>query len=233
MLESLMEFDLTRQEAAIYMLLYSNPNSTGYELAKLSGISRSNTYAALSSLADKGAARLMEGQPNRYVPVPAGEFCSNRIKRLSKSKEYIVRNMPSASDPSSEGYLTIQGEQNIIDTARNMLADTSLRAYMSVSDSLIEFFSEDLRKLADSGKKVVLITGSPFSLKGAKVYFSPKPGRQIRLITDSHKVLTGDLEHGRDSTCLFSGKKNLVDVFKESLQNEIRLIELKESKAEK
>ena len=36
-------------------------------------------------------------------------------------------------------------------------------------------------------------------------------------------MLTGDLED-EDSTCLYSSKKNLVDVFKEALSNEIKLI---------
>jgi sugar-specific transcriptional regulator TrmB len=230
MLEKLAEFGLTRQEAAIYMLLYANPNVTGYEIAKSAGISRSNAYASLSSLTDKGGARLIEGMPNRYTPVPVVEFCENKIRALQRNMEYIAVNMPVTPDPASEGYLTIQGEQNITDTAINMLSQTTLRVYMSASDSIIGYFEEELKRLVSKGIKVVIITGKPFSLDGAIVYHASKPGRQIRLITDSRKVLTGDLENGKESTCLFSGKRNLVDVFKESLKNEIRLIEIKENK---
>ncbi|MHB8963672.1 MAG: TrmB family transcriptional regulator, partial [Saccharofermentanales bacterium] len=82
MTERLCEFNLTRQEAAVYLLLCANPISTGYEIAKLAGISRSNAYAALSSLTDKGGARLIEGVPSRYMVVPADEFCGNRIRAL-------------------------------------------------------------------------------------------------------------------------------------------------------
>ena len=49
---------------------------------------------------------------------------------------------------------------------------------------------------------------------------------QIRLIVDSVKVLTGRISDGEDSTCLFSLNRNLVDVFKEMLKNEITLIQL-------
>lgn len=232
MLERLMEFDLTRQEASVYLLLYSNPNVTGYEIAKLAGISRSNAYAALSSLTDKGAARLLEGMPSRYAPVPADEFCGNRIKHMEQSMKYISDNMPGESDPASEGYLTVQGDTNIIDTARNMLKRAGLRVYISASESVIGYFRDDLKELIDKGRKVVILTTPAFTLPGAIIYHTDKPGRQLRLITDSHRVLTGDLDNGRESTCLLSGKRNLVDVFKESLQNEIRLIELKESKTE-
>ena len=142
MLERLTEFGLTRQEAAIYMLLYANPNVTGYEIAKLAGISRSNAYASLSSLTDKGAARLIEGMPNRYSPVQVNEFCGNKIRSLQKHMSYIAANIPNDPDPASEGYLTIQGEQNIIDTAVNMLLQTTMRVYMSLSDSITELFEE-------------------------------------------------------------------------------------------
>ena len=53
-----------------------------------------------------------------------------------------------------------------------------------------------------------------------------KTGSQIRIIVDSQIVRTGDLEEGSGSTCLYSRKQNLVDIFKESLQNDIRLIEV-------
>lgn len=60
--EKLMMFGLTRQEASIYLCLNRNGTLTGYEAAKLTGISRSNVYNALAGLTEKGAAYLMKGQ---------------------------------------------------------------------------------------------------------------------------------------------------------------------------
>ena len=51
--EKLMAFGLTRQEASIYLCLYRNGTLTGYEAAKLTGISRSNVYNALAGLAER------------------------------------------------------------------------------------------------------------------------------------------------------------------------------------
>ena len=42
--ERLMEFGLTRQEASIYQCLLTEGKVTGYEVAKQTGISRSNAY---------------------------------------------------------------------------------------------------------------------------------------------------------------------------------------------
>ncbi len=55
-IEYLSEFGLTRQEAVIYQNLSKNGMQTGYEVAKQTGISRSNAYNALAGLVEKGAA---------------------------------------------------------------------------------------------------------------------------------------------------------------------------------
>ena len=51
-IEQLTLFGLSRQEAAIYLCLLKNEELTGYEVAKLTGISRSNVYNGLASLVE-------------------------------------------------------------------------------------------------------------------------------------------------------------------------------------
>ena len=77
-LDKLVQFGLTRQEANIYLCLYQNGELTGYEVAKMTGISRSNVYGGLSDLTDKGAAFLVQGSSNRYVAASIEEFCEDR-----------------------------------------------------------------------------------------------------------------------------------------------------------
>ena len=87
-------FGLTRQESTIYLTLLSDGALTGYEVAKRTGISRSNTYTALACLVDKGAARLVEGTPVRYMPVAAEEFGDNKIKNLQRMKRLLLEQIP-------------------------------------------------------------------------------------------------------------------------------------------
>ncbi|MBQ6028280.1 MAG: hypothetical protein IJL24_01970, partial [Treponema sp.] len=47
-IDSLNDFGLTRQEGAIYSALLNHGDMTGYEVAKDTGISRSNAYAGLA-----------------------------------------------------------------------------------------------------------------------------------------------------------------------------------------
>ncbi len=228
-LELLTYFGLTKQEATIYHTLFCEGTLTGYEAAKLTGISRSNTYTALAGLVEKGAAYLMEGAVMRYTPVPLEEFCDNKIHQLQEYKKTLVENTPVLCK-EDDGYITIKGEKHILRKMKNMLTDATARVYLSISKEIAESVLDELKAGLQRGIKTVVITDAPFELEGAIVYHAEKVQNQIRLIADSTCVLTGDLSGGNNSTCLYSKKKNLVDLFKESLKNEIKLIELMEGK---
>lgn len=227
MVEQLLSFGLTRQEATIYTSLLSEGELTGYEAAKITGISRSNTYGALAGLVEKGAAYMIESTVTKYTPVKLEEFCNNKLRSLEKVKQEVLLKLPEKR-PEINGYITIKGEHHIIDKMQNMLLKAEERIYISVSDKTLKIVRNELRQSIEKGIKLVVITNEPFELEGAKAYYTNKTDHQIRLIVDSKKVLTGDISHQEDSTCLYSRNKNLVDVFKEMLQNEIRLAELKE-----
>ena len=92
--EKLMEFGLTRQEATVYLALVVSGTQTGYEVAKQTGISRSNAYNALAGLVDKGAAYPEEGAATRYTAVEVSEFCENKIRALTRVKEELTLYMP-------------------------------------------------------------------------------------------------------------------------------------------
>ncbi len=55
-IEYLMHFGMSRQEATVYLRLIEAGKQTGYEIARDTGISRSNVYASLAALVEKGAA---------------------------------------------------------------------------------------------------------------------------------------------------------------------------------
>lgn len=225
MIELLTQFNLTRQEAVIYTTLLSEGDLNGYEVAKITGISRSNAYTSLAALVDKGGAFVIEGPATIYTPVPVEEFCSNRIRKLEATKQELLRNIPAKRD-GIEGYVTIKGKSHILDKMRNMISEARERVYISVSEQVLECLLPEIKAAADRGIKTVLITNVPFILDGTTVYFAEKSHRQIRLIADSTNVLTGDIEDGEYSTCLYSRKKNLIDLLKDSLKNEIKLIEM-------
>ena len=226
LIEGLTHFNLTKQEATLYVLLLKEGYLTGYEAAKQTGISHSNTYTALAGLVDKGAAYVLEeGKVTRYTPVPPEEFCSNKIDRLKEIKDKVLNQLPALKN-DAEGYITIKGELEIINKLRNTVRQAEARIYVSANRRVMELLRKELMDALARGLKVVIISDEKFTLPEAICYGTDKQTEQIRLIADSQTVVTGDLEDEENSTCLYSCKRNLVDLFKEALQNEIKLIQI-------
>lgn len=232
LIDQFMSFGLTRQESNIYLTLQINGELTGYEVAKLTGISRSNTYNALAGLVDKGAAYVMEGNVTKYTAVAFEEFSNNAIHKLTAIRNRIISNLPERKKETG-GYITIKGEEHIINKLRNLLSETESRIYISVSSDILDIIRTDIKRLIKEKKKVVVLTDNPKDLEGAILYTKEQVNHQVRLIVDSCKVLTGEITDKDFSTCLYSRNQNLVDVFKEMLQNEITLLQLKTKESDR
>lgn len=232
MIEQLMLFGLTRQEATIYICLYQNGMMNGYETAKQTGISRSNVYSALAGLVEKGAAYLMEGASNKYTAVPVEELCDNYMRRVTEAKQYLEKNLVQHKD-DSEGYITIEGIRHIRDKIFAMLSKVEMRLYFSIAADYVSDYLPQLKELAQNDIKVVLLTDKQIEVPDKiRVYLSGPKGNQVHLIVDSAYVLTGDYSGKDTDTCLYSGQKNFVNVLKEALRNEIRLSEIGYEKKE-
>lgn len=227
--ELLTQFNLTRQEAFIYLTLLSEGDLNGYEVAKITGISRSNTYTSLAALVEKGGAYVIEGPATRYTPVPLEEFCRNKVRKLTETGQELLRSVPPKRG-ETDGYVTVRGRAHILNKMRNMISEAKERVYLSIPGEVQQELLPEIKEAIFRGIKMVLITGEPVQLDGATVYYMEKSQQQIRLIADSANVLTGDIENGESSTCLYSKKKNLIDLLKDSLKNEIALIEMMKGK---
>ena len=230
-LERLSLFGMTRQEANIYVCIYQNGEITGYEVAKLTGISRSNVYSTLSALVEMGAVYLIEGNTSKYVAVPIEELCENKIRQLQDEKQYLITHL-TAEKKQEIGYVTITGYKNIKDKIKHMLQQAQLRIYFSASVELLNELEEELLELKTRISKIVLITDGEIRneiLKNKCIYYiGEKKEKNVRLIIDSEYALTGVLNGQKDDTCLYTGQENFIQIFKDALRNEIRLIEITE-----
>ncbi len=238
--ELLTQFGLTRQESAVYLALLTEGDLNGYEVAKALGISRSNAYTALAGLVDKGAAWLIEGHVTRYTAVPGPEFCANHLRALEQSRDRLLADLPGRRTETG-GYITIKGADRVLDRLHHLLAGVRERVYLALHGQVLTQFMPELSELAGRSCKVVIVTDSRTCrskeiqkrLPGARLYAGDVSSDQIRVIVDSHHVLTGELTGGAKASCLYSDQKHLVDLFKSALRNEIRLIELGADAGEK
>lgn len=225
-LDCFLKAGYTRHEAMLYITLCKEGGLTGYEAAKLSGIPRSNAYLALAGLVDKGGAFRIDGEPSRYSAVPATELVFNLRRRQEEVFECIEKNSPDREE-AVEPYYTIAGRENIVNKMCHIISHASERIYISTSPNELGYVRKELLEACSRNLKVVVITSENFTLKGATIYINEKQPGQIRLIADSAHALTGELKVESESTALYSRNRNLIDLIKDSLKNEITLINIK------
>lgn len=229
LIEALGKIGFTRHESILYVTLCQEGELTGYEAAKISGLPRSNVYLALAGLVEKGGAYISEGEVTRYMPVPAAELVVNTRRQMDAILDYLEKHIPKRKT-SSEPYITITGKTQIVNKMKNIIIQAQERIYLSVAPRELELVVDELTAAVGKGLKVVIITTPPFKLDGAVVHYTEKQPGQIRLISDSANVLTGEIGGEAEPSCLYSRNKNLIDLIKNSLTNEIKLIELQTEK---
>lgn len=225
LIEALGKIGFTRHESILYVTLCQEGELTGYEAAKISGLPRSNVYLALAGLVEKGGAYICEGEAARYTPVPVEELVVNTRRQMDEVLNFLEKHLPGRKT-SSEPYITITGKMQIINKMKNIISQARERVYLSFAPQELELVINELTDVITRGLKVVIITTPPFKLDGATIYYIQKQPGQIRLIADSANVLTGEIGEQAEPSCLYSRNKNLIDLIKNSLTNEIKLIEL-------
>lgn len=223
-IECLMKIGLTRHESVLYITLCKEGELSGYEAAKISGIPRSNAYLALAGLVEKGGAYRIDSEVVKYTSVPVNEFILNVRKQYGQIFDYIEENIP-VRDTAKDPYITIAGKANVINKMKNMIRQAQERVYISVSPEELEYVKQELLEARDKGLKVVIITTPPYTMNGVILYHNQKQPGRIRLIVDTAYVLTGEIDEDDKSTCLYSKSKNLIELIKDSLTNEIKLIQ--------
>lgn len=229
LIEKLTRYCLTRQEATIYLCLYQNESATGYEIAKQTGMSRSNVYNALKGLEEKGAACLDEGNSKKYMAVDISEFCNNFIRRAEQTRNELINEMP-VRKPEVKGYLTITGHENIMNRIYNMLGQCRHRIYFCASSQIIRHFIAPIQELIKEQKKVVILTREKPDLEDVIFYRSDYSENEIHLIIDSKSAISGECGVGSENICLYSEHNNFVRILKQALSNTIKLAELEQNK---
>lgn len=221
LLNSLKKIGFTQQEAIIYIYLCKNGELTGYEAAKLSGISRSNAYAALSSLVDKGYAYIIEGSSSKYIAVPKEELIHN-AERDFKANIRIIHEQLEFNTAQQEPYVTITGESHILSKLKNVIEASQKRIYISCDNDVLALLKAELLTSMEKGLKVVLL--APEDIKGAKAHiFYPIEERDsFKLIADTSEVIAGTFKQ-----CLYSKNLTLLTLIRESFIHEITVIETK------
>ena len=211
-------------EATVFMTLCKHGSLTGYEASKLTGISRSNVYAALYSLQDKGKCFASEGEPTKYIPITKEELLLTTKREMEQTLSEIESYFPRPV-VTNEPYLTIRGYEHVIHKIKNhiLLCESHLYIMSTLSD--ISLLQDELIQIS-STHKVIVMCDAPLDLgEHIKSYVHTRPIEGFYMIIDTKSVITGDL-NGEDSQCLYSTNESLVHLMRSSFKTALDMINL-------
>ena len=221
--EALIKLGLTPIEATLYTTLCKHGALTGYEVAKLCGISRSNVYASLYSLQDKGKCYLLDEEPNKYIAVSKEDLLLSAKRDFDEVYQTLNTHYPE-SYKNSDPYITIKGYDNVVNKIRNTLLSYKSHLYILSTSEILETFKDILSDISTT-KKVTNISDSHLIIGEAFIHTRSKAPIGFHMIVDTACVITGDLTN-EASQCLFTSNQSLVRLMRESLITELEMIRL-------
>ena len=222
---TLHKLGFTPIEANVFITLCKYGSLTGYEVAKLTGISRSNVYAALYSLQEKGKCQLSEGETTKYMAISKEDLLLSTQREMSQTLEEIRQFFPNSIE-THEPYVTIRGYTNVLNKIKNSIALCESHLYLLCSSDSVNLFKEDLLAISKRCRISIICETDLFLDSGITVYNRQRDPQGFHMIMDTKSVITGDLdlEHAQ---CLSSKNDSLVRLMRESFVTELEMIALK------
>jgi len=201
-IDKLVKIGFSEYEAKAYVALLRKSPVTGYQLSKSSGVPRSMIYEVLGKLTARGAAMtLQKGGSTQYAPVPAGEFLD---QLLSEQKELIVSLKDElahlTSAPDLEYVWNIEGHENILAKAEEMIDQAKTRVYLALLPVTFPDLQPALERAIQRGVRVVVYTPGHLDIPGGQVVSAPTSeealsqagGLGLILVIDGEEVLIGE-----------------------------------------
>ncbi|MFQ6058325.1 MAG: TrmB family transcriptional regulator [Anaerolineae bacterium] len=201
-IDKLVKIGFSEYEAKAYVALLRESPVTGYQLSKASGVPRSMIYEVLGKLTARGAAlTLRKGGATRYAPVPAAEF----LDRLHREHEELIASLKDdlaslASTSDLEYVWNIEGHENIMAKAREMIGQAEARIYLALLPATFPDLRPALEEAIGRGVQVVIYTTDDLDLPGAQMVIAPMSeealgqagGLGLILVIDGKEVLIGE-----------------------------------------
>ena len=191
----------SQNEAKVYTTLLRNKRLNGYEIAKLSGVSRSLVYEVVNRLVGKGILLRLEGEPNYYIPLEYEKLMA-RIKRENEENitraEAFLKGLAQGEE-NRDYVLNIVGYDKFMKKAVALIDSAEEEISLSIWHNELSVLRQALEHAVKKGIKVYIFSFQEIELEGA-VLFSYGisdaarlfPYRRMTLIVDGIQCVNGE-----------------------------------------
>src|SRR5690625_3115101 len=160
-ISDLKKLGFTEYEAKVYMetLATSGEPMTAYQISKLSGVPRSNTYSALEVLAQKGFVLPVTENPTCYIAAHPRNIFSSVAGQITSVCERVTKQLECRAPRASDQYVWILSDEAQVDfEIEKLLISTEDSIWIKASDTVLRRHSKTLEQVANRmGINIVII----------------------------------------------------------------------------
>lgn len=235
--KALQALGFTEQETRAYLTLDDGSAQTAYEVARLSGLPKSNAYDVLRSLASKGAIQAVSHEPAKYVRVPPADFFGRQTRNVADLCAEVTKTLKSRSRKVENAFVwTFEGEKDVRAKADATIRGATQHVWIKGPIHLIAPHLEALTAAARRGIDVILIVfGDDVQTLGAhkRIKVFPHEGTGVNrgasdvmftMSCDSASVMIASFSAGVSGS--FSQNRSIVYTVETLILHEVYLAEM-------
>ncbi len=231
-LDWMQSLGFSQYEAKVYLALLQQPDVTGYELAKNSGVPASKIYAILNKLIAREVVQAIDSEPKKYIPQPPDDILSRMrgdyletIDLLSEKLDQLYNH----SDTSDDHIWNLTGRNSILRRILDFINEARDHLYLSVWDEEVDEIASCLQKAHRRGVQISIVhfgqrllgIGNEFKHGREHQIRIQRGGRRIVLIVDDKKVILGHFSEDGSNTAAWTTNKGLVLLAKDYIIHDI------------
>ncbi|MHB2152910.1 TrmB family transcriptional regulator [Calditrichota bacterium GD2] len=239
LLKHLKLLGFTVYEAKAYIALLKQANSTGYEIARLSGIPASKIYEVLNKLQDREVIMALGSDPKRYIPFPPDEILKKLKADYLHSIEFLQEKLAEIyeKDGYDQHYIwNISGDENIFRKLRELISSAESEIYISIWAEELAALHESLEEKEREGVKIflVLFGNSTYRLKRTFHHGreheirQERRARRLAVVVDSASMMIINFKDEGLTTAAYTLNRGMVLLTKDYIIHDIYTIKMQE-----
>lgn len=227
---------MTEWEARAYLTLLEESPSSGYGVAKRSGVPRAKIYEVLASLTNKGAVHIARSEPRLYGPLPPKELIDRLRAQMTERLDAAAAGLADYADQVGGNAVIwdIQGRGNIIDRARQLVRDARRRILLEIWAPDASELREDLRAASERGVDITAVAYGDPDYPFARVYPHASTdevteglgGRWLVISVDDREVVAGIVSSGALSRAAWTSHPGLAVPVTELIIHDLYKLEM-------
>lgn len=235
----LQQLGFTAYEAKVYLALISHPGSTGYEVARHSGVPRSKVYEVLEKLTAMDIVHTSQtGEQVFYHPLPHRVMLQRRRNETTTLIDRLMEALEDKARPEPDGPLiTIRGYDAMLNRSAEMLAAAEQSLFLSGWPKEIDRLLPHLAEAEARGVHVWVLVYGELSARIQHCYYHEPPSREGRLgdvlsalvvVSDHSEALLASVSEVTSVTALWTRNRGVSLIAAEYIKHDIVLAALAE-----